>query len=196
MTNILKIEASMRHDGSVTRDLAGKVIDQLLAQDPGGKVFSRDLTDTIPQIDEAWIGANFTDPAERNDAQRAALSLSDTLVEELRAADVIVVAVPIYNFGVPAAFKAWVDQIARARETFRYTEDGAIGLLEGKRAIIVTASGGVEIDSAADFATPYIRFVLGFVGITDVTTVSAAQLMVEGEEAIKKAAAQIDALAA
>lgn len=191
MTKVLRIDASMRRDGSTTRALTDRTIARL----EGAEVTTRDLAEGLPLIDEAWIGANFTPEAERTDEQRQTLVLSDRLIAEIKAADVIVIGVPVYNFGVPAALKAWVDQIARARVTFRYTESGPVGLLEGKRAILVAASGGTEIDSAIDFATPYLRHVLGFVGIHDVTVISAGGQMQRGD-AVTSAKAAIDRIAA
>ena len=178
---ILRIDASMRHTGSVTRALTDKLVARLRAANPASEVVHRDLADGVPMVDEAWIGANFTDPAERDDAQRAALAHSDELVAELKAADTLVIGLPIYNFGVPAAFKAWVDMIARARETFRYTETGPEGLMTGKRALIVVASGGVPVGSAMDFATPYVRHALAFIGITDVEFIPAAEFSEEAD---------------
>ncbi|MEO1492697.1 MAG: NAD(P)H-dependent oxidoreductase [Pseudomonadota bacterium] len=195
MTHILRIDASMRSEGSTTRALTDQVIDQL-NKEGTATITTRDLADGIALIDEAWIGANFTDAADRDAAQQAHIAGSDALVAELKAADVVVIGVPVYNFGVPAALKAWVDQVARARETFRYTENGPVGLLEGKRAILVLASGGTEIDSEIDFATPYMRHVLGFIGIHDVQTVAAGRQMVDAEAAQNTAAAQIASLAA
>lgn len=193
---ILRIDASMRREGSVTRMLTDKVIARLTAARPGVEVAVRDLADGVTFVDEAWIGANFTDAAERSAHQKAALAGSDALVAELKAADVVVIGMPVYNFGLPAALKAWIDMIARARMTFRYSETGPVGLLEGKRAIIVAASGGTAIDSGTDFATPYLRHLLAFVGITDVTVVSAAQLMVDAEAALAAANAEIAGIAA
>jgi FMN-dependent NADH-azoreductase len=173
---ILRIDASMRREGSVSRELA----DRYIATRPGAKVITRDLARTpLPQIDAAWIGANFTDRADRTAAQRDTLALSDTLIGELRAADTIVIGLPVYNFGVPAALKAWIDLVARARETFRYTESGPEGLLRGKRAVILMASSGVTSDSVVDFATPYLRHVLGFLGIADVEVIAADALMAD-----------------
>ncbi|ABD53677.1 FMN-dependent NADH-azoreductase [Jannaschia sp. CCS1] len=191
MTHILRIDASARRDGSVSRDLTTQIVDLL-----GGEVTIRDLTTAIPQLDEAWIGANFTPADQRTAQQQETLSLSDTLVAEVQAADTLVIGLPIYNFGVPAALKAWVDQIARAGVTFQYTETGPKGLLEGKRAIVAVASGGTEAGSDIDFATGYMRHVLGFIGITDVTFVTADRLMVDPDAAHKTAQTQIEALAA
>ncbi|MEM9726806.1 MAG: NAD(P)H-dependent oxidoreductase [Pseudomonadota bacterium] len=173
-TRILRIDASARQEGSVSRAAADAVIERLRAQGPV-TVDHLDLAETtLPAVDAGWIAANFTPEADRTDAHRAALAGSDQLVAQLKAADAVVIATPIYNFGLPAPLKAWIDQIARARLTFRYTENGPEGLLTGKRAVLAIASGGVPIDSPADFATPYLRHALGFVGIKDVAVVSAA----------------------
>lgn len=192
MTTLLRIDASMRRDGSTTRTLTDRVVEHL---NPDA-IVTRDLADGIGLIDEAWIGANFTPEENRTEEQKAALAASDALVAELKEADVVVIGVPVYNFGVPAALKAWVDQVARARVTFRYTENGPVGLLEGKRAILVAASGGTEVGSAIDFAVPYVRHVLGFVGIHDVQVIDAGLQMVDADAAIKGAQAGIAALAA
>ena len=191
MTKVLRIDASMRRDGSTTRTLTDAVIQRLAP----ASVTTRDLADGIGLIDQDWIGANFTDPDQRTDAQKARLAQSDALIAEIQQADVVVIGAPIYNFGVPAALKAWIDQIARARVTFKYTENGPVGLLEGKRAVVVVASGGTPVDSAIDFVTPYMRHVLGFIGIHDVEIVAAGQQMVN-DAAIDGAHAQVQALAA
>lgn len=195
MTRILHIDASMRHEGSVSRALSAQVVEKF-SQSGGAEVIRRDLADGLPFIDAAWIGANFTDPAERTEDQKAVLGLSDDLVAEMKAADVIVLGVPLYNFGVPAALKAWIDLVSRARETFRYTENGPEGLLKGKRAVLAIASGGTEVGSAIDFVAPYLRHVLGFLGITDVEIVAADRQMADAEAARAKAEREIAALAA
>ncbi len=185
----LIIHSSARTEGSVTRDLTQRLADQL-----GGAQHVRDLNDALPHVDGAWVAANFTDPAERSDAQNAKLAQSDALVAEVMDADTLVIGVPIYNFGVPAALKSWIDLIARARVTFAYTSDGPKGLLTGKTAYLVVASGGVAADSAVDFAVPYMRHVLGFVGITDVRVIDASGAAARGETARSDAAAQIAAI--
>jgi len=176
---ILQINASARKTGSVTRELTEVLITRLLDKAFDTKVISRDVSQGLPFLDEDWVGATFTDPAERSAEQRMKLALSDTLVGELKAADTIVIGTPIYNFAVPAALKAWIDLVARARETFQYTENGPVGLLEGKKAYVVVASGGTKVGSEIDFASSYLKHVLGFVGITDVTVVAADQLMMD-----------------
>ncbi|OAN82178.1 FMN-dependent NADH-azoreductase [Jannaschia sp. EhC01] len=192
MTHILRIDASARRAGSVSRDLT----DQIIAQMGATTVTTRDLATGIPLLEEAWIGANFTPADQRTPEQAATLALSDTLVAEIKAADTLVIGVPIYNFGVPAALKAWVDQVARAGVTFQYSETGPKGLLEGKRAVLVIASGGTESGSDIDFATNYMRHVLGFIGITAIEVVTADRLMVDADAAMKTAQDQIGALAA
>jgi FMN-dependent NADH-azoreductase len=188
---VLEIAASGRNDGSVSRRLSADLIAAL--EDRHGRIelTRRDLGKGLPFVDEAWINANFTPAEERNAEQRAALAESDALVAELKAADVLVIGTPIYNFGVPAALKAWVDMVARARLTFRYTENGPKGLLEGKKAYVIVASGGVPVDSAVDFATPYLRHALSFIGITDVDVIAADRLNSRQEESIDAARMRI-----
>ena len=188
---VLRIDASGRQSGSSTRRLLDDLCEALSMRHDDIALTRRDLAEPLPHVDDAWIGANLTAPEERTVAQREALSLSDSLVEELRDADAIVIGVPIYNFGVPAALKAWVDLIARARLTFRYTENGPVGLLEGKKAYLVVASGGVGIDSEVDFATPYMRQALAFVGIDDVEVIAADRQNMRGDEAMSEARARI-----
>lgn len=195
--HILRIDSSMRHDGSRSRRLTDQIVDRLTAAAPGAQVTVRDLAASpVNFVDETWIGANFTPPEDRTAEQKAALAPSEALIGELRAADTIVIGVPVYNFSIPAALKAWIDLVARARETFRYSEAGPVGLLEGKRAILVFTSGGVAEGSETDFATPYLRFMLRFIGITDVEIVDAGRLMFEEAEKLDAAQARIEALAA
>ena len=140
---ILEVSASGRRADSVSRKLSNELIEALETREGAVEVTRRDLSDGIPLVDERWIQANFTPEEERTRDQRDVLSVSDALVKELQAADVIVIGSPIYNFGIPAELKAWVDMIARARKTFRYTSNGPEGLLKGKKAYVVIASGGV-----------------------------------------------------
>ncbi len=181
MTTLL-IQSSARTEGSVTRKLARK-----LAEGFGAPVATRDISNGLPVISADWVAANGTDPSERSDAQREVLSQSDSLVAELRDADRIVISAPLYNFSIPASLKSWIDLVARARETFRYTETGPEGLLKGKKAYIVAASGGVPVGSPVDFATPYLRHVLGFLGIDDVNIIAADQLIAKGGDSVTAA---------
>lgn len=175
VNNILRIDASARKAGSITRQLADAVIDQLSAKG-GVQITSRDVSAGVPFIDEEWVNANFTAVEARSDAQKAKLAISDKMVSELNDADTIVIGVPVYNFSVPATLKAWIDLVCRAGLTFKYTPDGPVGLLEGKRVIVVLASGGTQLDSDIDYAAPYFRHIMGFIGITDVTVFAADAL--------------------
>ena len=190
-TNILRIDGSARREGSVSRDL----LDRITARfGTDTSVVTRDLANGLPLINEEWVGANFTPADARTDAQNTALELSDSLIGEIKAADVLVIGLPVYNFGVPAALKAWIDQISRAGVTFQYTENGPEGLLTGKRAIVAMASGGTQMGSEIDFATGYLRFILGFIGITDVEFVNADRLAMDAEGSIADAVAKVEAL--
>lgn len=192
---ILHIDSSARTTGSITRTLSQNLVDKL--SDANTVVVTRDIgRSPLPILTEEWVGANFTPDDARTPAQKDVLALSDQLVEEFEAADAIVLGVPIYNFGVPATFKAWIDLVARARKTFQYTENGPVGLLQGKKAYVAIASGGTASGSEIDFATPYVRHVLGFLGIHDVTNIAADQLMAVGESKVTEAQQQIDGLAA
>jgi FMN-dependent NADH-azoreductase len=188
--NILRVDSSGRDAGSVTRELADLLIQGLADRQPV-RIAARDVARGLPFVDENWIAANFTDPERRDDAKRAALAQSDALVREVAEADVLVIGVPLYNFGVPASLKAWIDQIARARLTFRYTEQGPEGLLQGKKAYLVVATGGTQVGGAIDFATPWLRHVLGFLGITDVEVIAAERQMIQGDAAREQARARI-----
>mgnify|MGYP000489135813 FL=1 len=189
---ILHIDASARTEGSVTRDLSAKIVAKLGA----AEVIRRDLAQPLPLLDSAWVGANFTPADQRSDAQKAELALSDALVAELQKADTIVIGAPVYNFSVPSTLKAWIDLVARAGVTFSYSEAGPKGLLEGKRAIIAVASGGTAVGSDVDFATGYLRHVLGFIGITDVEIVAADTMAVDADAALTRAREAIAKLAA
>ena len=182
---VLNIQASARHDGSVTRQLSDKILTEIAAD----QTITRDLATGLPLLDAAWLAANFTLADDRTDVQRETLALSDSLITEIKQADTIVIGSPVYNFSVPAVLKAWIDQIARVGVTFKYTPDGPVGLLSGKRAIIVIASGGTPIGSDIDYASGYLKHIMGFIGITDVTIIAADAL---GNDADAKIAAAND----
>ncbi|MFC7290562.1 FMN-dependent NADH-azoreductase [Hirschia litorea] len=192
-THILRIDASARHTGSVSRNLVDAVLDRLASKN-NVHIQRRDVANGLPLIDEEWVGANFTPVEARTQNQRNALALSDTLVRELQDADVIVFGLPIYNFSVPASLKAWIDLVARAGVTFKYTNNGPEGLLENKQAIVVLVSGGTISGSEIDFATPYIRHVLGFMGIFDVKIITADALGISADEKISQAKVTISKL--
>ena len=192
---LLRVDASARRDGSSSRALVTRLVDGLTGAGAAGRVLHRDLADGVELLDEAWIGANFMPDADRTPEHLERLGGSDALVAELMEADTVVIGMPIYNFGPPAALKAWVDLVARARRTFRYSESGPVGLLENKKAYVVVTSGGTAVDSPIDFATPYLRHALGFVGMDDVTVIAADRQMADGD-AVSKAEKRIDALVA
>ena len=193
MTSILHIDSSARFDGSYSRKLGGELVDALKAD--GATVTHRNASDDMGFVDEAWVQANFTPEGERTAEQKTRLSLSDELVAELQAADHLVLGAPIYNFSVPASLKAWIDQVCRAGVTFRYTQDGPEGLLDGKKATIIITSGGTPVRSEVDFATAYLTQVMNFIGIKDVTIIDAGLLMADEDASLSRAREQM-ALAA
>lgn len=172
---VLHIDASARKADSQSRKFSA----QVLAEQNPDQIIRRDLNDGLPFLTEDWATGTFTPANDRSPAQTEALALSDILVQEIQNADTIVIGTPIYNFNVPASLKAWLDQIARAGVTFQYGENGPEGLLEGKKVIVAVASGGTSIGSEVDFATPYLKFALGFLGITDVTFLGKDEFLSE-----------------
>jgi FMN-dependent NADH-azoreductase len=175
-THLLHIDSSARSATSLSRELGRNLVMAWSQRDPGAVLTYRDLdADPVPYVDEAWVTAAFT-PADRRDAdQELTLSRSNALIAELEAADVLVIGAPMYNFGIPAALKAWIDQVVRIGRTFGYDGPRAVGLLEGKRAVIVATAGG-DADGyegpELDFRTSYLRAILGFIGITDVEVIA------------------------
>lgn len=190
---VLRIDSSAKNEASVTRQLGDLLLQRLADRQPI-ELLSRDVAHGLPFLDNAWVAANFTAPEARDAAMQATLALSDALVREVQDADVLVIGVPIYNFGVPAPLKAWFDLIARARLTFQYTEQGPQGLLAGKKAYLLAASGGTPVGGAIDFATPWLKHVLGFVGIHDVEVIAAERLNIQGEAGRQQAIERIDHL--
>jgi FMN-dependent NADH-azoreductase len=194
MSNILYVTASIRSDAdSVSRGLGQRLVEGLAAKS-GAAVTIRDLAaNDLPYVDAERFAANLTPAADRSGEQAELAAIADTLIAELQAADTIVIAAPIYNFGPPATLKAWADLVARAGTTFQYTATGPKGLLSGKKAYLAIASGGTPVGSDIDFMSRWLTFFLGFLGITDVAIVAADGIMGEGGEA-KIAAAQETAL--
>lgn len=191
--NVLQINSSARTTGSHSTRLAGDIAQRL----GEATLTVRDLgKNPLPALDEAALGALFTPADQRTPAQAARVAQDDALIAEVQAADVLVLGVPMYNFGVPAALKNWIDAIARAGVTFKYTDKGPVGLLTGKKVYIALARGGLYRDTPADSQVPYLKSVLGFLGMTDVQFFYAEGLAM-GPEAEKKAlasaAAQIEA---
>lgn len=176
MTTVLHINASGTRTGSVSRDAT----QELLAQLNPTQVIIRDLAaEPLPQVDANWITTRLIPQDELTDENRATLALSDMLIDEIKTADVILIGMPMYNFGMPASLKLWIDLIARPKVTFTYTENGPVGLLEGKRAVVAVASGGVPVGSPVDFATPHLQTVLRFIGITDIDVKVAKDVLAD-----------------
>src|SRR5450432_1167901 len=178
MTTLLKLDSSPMGERSVSRKLTGKFADTWLKKHLDGRIVERDLTTlNLGVIDGLWVGAAYTPEASRTEDQAAALRVSDNLIAELQGADEYVFGVPMHNFGIPSTLKLWIDQISRVGKTFSYGAGGPKGLLTGKKATLLLATGGVYTQGSAmaalDFVTPYLRAVLGFLGITDVTVIVA-----------------------
>lgn len=181
--NILEILSSARAGQSHSTRLAHAVVERLQHAHPQTDVQVRDLGQSPhPLLDEAALQALFTPAEQRTPAQQARVALDDALIAEIQAADVLVLAVPMYNFSIPAQLKNWIDAISRAGVTFRYTAQGPEGLLKNKRAYVVLTSGGVHRNQPTDTLTPYLRTFLGFVGITEVAFFYAEGLAM-GEDA-------------
>ena len=189
----LHIDASARKSDSVTRKLSAQLVGRLGGDN--GQVTYRDVSEGLPFVDEAKIEAYFTAAGERTAEHRKAIALSDTIVSELKNNDILVIGTPIYNFSMPASLKAWADLAARVGETFRYTATGPEGLLENKKAYVVIASGGTKVDSQIDFLTPWLRHFLGFIGIKDVTVISADALNQDFDAGLAQAKQQLAAAA-
>jgi FMN-dependent NADH-azoreductase len=195
MTNILTLNGSPKTEGSVSRNLIERFVEKWRAQNTAN-VVARDVgTTPPPHLDEATIGAFYTPEDARSDDQQARLALSDELVGELEVADVIVIGAPMHNFGIPSGLKAWIDLVARVGRTFKYTENGPEGLLTGKKVYVLTARGGnYSEDSPAhamDHQVPYLRTVLGFLGLDDVTFIHAHGVA-GGEDGIRAAEVEVD----
>lgn len=191
--NILQINSSVRRvqdgQGSFSTRLANELVARLRADQPAASLQVLDLgLNPPPALDEAALQALFTAAEARSPAQAARVAQDMALVEQVRAADVLVLAVPMINFGVPSALKNWIDAIAKAGVTFRYTAEGPVGLLPGKKVYVVLARGGVYRDQPADTMVPYLRTVLGFLGMTDLSFVYAEGLSM-GPEAEARALA-------
>lgn len=199
MTHILLLQSSSNLASSVSRDLADSYLRDYRAAHPDATVKERDLVAApVPHLGVDLFGGMFGKPEVLTDAQKAALAVSDGLVDDLMAASLIVIGAPMYNFGIPSALKAWIDHIVRAGRTFQYTANGPQGLATGKKAVLFLASGGVYSDGpfkTYDFQETYLRTILGFIGITDVTVVRAEGLAL-GPEAATKGVADARARAA
>jgi FMN-dependent NADH-azoreductase len=181
---LLRIDSSARGN-SVTRKLTAKFSETWKAENPEGQVTERDLSTTsLPLITDDWVDGSAVDPAQRTPAHRQALSTSDELIDELAAADIIVIGAPMYNFSIPFPLKAWIDHVVRRTQTFSYGPEGPKGLLTGKKVVVITSRAGSygagSPTEKFDFQEPYLRFILGFVGLSDVTFINAES---QGREA-------------
>jgi FMN-dependent NADH-azoreductase len=193
---ILQINSSLYSGNGQSSRLADELVAALRAENPGAELVVRDLAkEPIPHLDEKRFQAFLTKKDLRSAEQEAIVAYSDTLIDELRRADVIVLGLPMYNFGVSSQLKSWIDHIARAGETFKYSEKGPVGLLTGKKAYVLAARGGLYAGSPADTQTAYVRLLLGFLGIADVEFVYAEGLAISPEsreKALASARAKIE----
>jgi FMN-dependent NADH-azoreductase len=189
---ILQINSSARVESANSTRLANTVTARLQAKNPGATVTVRDLAVTPhPVLDAAALGALFTPADQRTPEQAARVALDDALIAEVQAHDAIVLGVPMYNFGIPVQLKTWLDAIARAGVTFRYTANGPEGLIQGKKVYVAFARGGIYRDTPADSQTPYIKTILGFLGMTDVKYIHAEGLAM-GPDAVDKGFTQAE----
>jgi FMN-dependent NADH-azoreductase len=196
MSNILYINSSPRGSASYSNHIAASVIRDLRNNDPDATLTARNLAQgPLPHIDDDFVTATRGADGPRTDKQRAILAQSDALIDELLAADIIVIAAPMINFSVSSTLKSWFDYVVRAGRTFRYSEAGAQGLVTGKRVIIVSASGGIYSGENAvlDFQVPWLRNMLGFLGMTDVEVIRVEGTALgpqAAEQALGRATAQ------
>jgi len=182
MSRVLIIESSARQQDSVSRQLTQTFIQQWQAAHPGDSITVRDLArQPVPHLDANLLGGWMKPAEQRSAAEQESLQRSNELTDELLAADVLVLAAPMYNFAIPSTLKAWLDHVLRAGVTFKYTDTGPQGLLTGKRAYVLTARGGIYAGSSADHQEPYLRQVMGFIGIHDVEFIHAEGLNLGGD---------------
>ena len=184
MTTILQINSAARSQGAQSTLLADEVSAKLLQSHAGAKLVVRNLlADNLPHLDDATLGAFFTPADARTAEQNVIHAKSEALIAELQSADIVVIAAPMYNFGISSQLKAYFDWIARAGITFKYGANGAEGLVTGKKVIVVTARGGKYSGTPNDSQTPYLKSFLGFLGMTDVTYVRAEGVAM-GDDAV------------
>ena len=199
MKTLLQIRSSIfSNDGQSSR-LAERFVARWRASNPGGRVIVRDLAkEPVPHLDAARFGAFLAKPEERTPAQQAVVDYSDALIGELKRADVVVLGLPMYNFGVPSTLKAYFDHVARVGETFKYTEKGPVGLLTGKKVYVFAARGGMYAGTPNDTQTPFVCTFLSFIGMSDIEFVYAEGLAISEaskQQSLARAEAAIDALA-
>ncbi|ERI50561.1 FMN-dependent NADH-azoreductase [Pseudomonas sp. EGD-AK9] len=186
MSRVLVIESSARQQGSVSRELTQQFIANWQAAHPADQIQVRDLAaEPVPHLDATLLGGWMTPTEQQSEAEKAALARSNQLTDELLAADVLVLAAPMYNFAIPSTLKAWLDHVLRAGVTFKYSETGPQGLLSGKRAFVFTARGGIYAGSGLDHQEPYLRQALAFIGIHEVQFIHAEGLNLGSEFSAK-----------
>lgn len=182
MATLLYVKSSIFGDQGQSNQLAQALIEDWKSKNPSGEVVVRDLTDdVVPHLDGERFGAFLTPEEARSDAQKAMVEFSDKLIDEVRQADILVVGVPMYNFGVPSQLKAWFDQLARAGVTFKYTETGAQGLLDNKPVVLLATRGGMYKDAGVDFQIPYVQQFFAFIGLSDSRVIYAEGLAMGDE---------------
>jgi FMN-dependent NADH-azoreductase len=191
-TRILRIDASASINTSNSKKLGDELMNKLEALHPGAIVQQRDLNQGIDLIDESWVGANFTPVDQRSEAQQQRLAFSDQLIDEIKQADAMVLTTPMYNFGIPATLKSWIDLICRAGVTFQYSADGPVGLIKNKRLDIIITTGGVSLHSPLDFVTGYLEQVFRFIGIENINIIAAEAMNVDADSSYQNALDQIE----
>ena len=201
MTTLLQLNASINNSNGQSSQLANQFVAAFREKHPEAKIIVRDVAaaEAVPHLDAERFGAFITKPEERSNAQHAVVAYSDALIAELQQADVIVLGLPMYNFGVPSQLKAYFDHIARAGVTFKYTDKGPEGLLTGKKVYVFAARGGLYAGTPMDTQTSYVRDFLRFLGMTDVEFVYAEGLAISPqskEAGLARAVAEIARLAA
>ncbi len=194
---VLQLNSSILGDNSVSNQLLATLTERLQAAGEKLEIQQRDFSvEPVPHFDEHWLQALMTPAADRSDSQQQKVDFSDTLIAELKAADILIIGLPMYNFSVPSMLKAWNDHVARAGATFKYTDTGPVGLLENKKVFLVAAMGGVHKVGESDYLRPYMQQFLGLLGLTDISFVTASGLNMGEEpraEGIAQAEAEIDA---
>lgn len=186
--NVLVVQSSASPETSTSNRIAQRIAESL-----GGVDQVRDLSEGVSLVDAYWVANRGKTSEEYDQTDREAFAESDALIAELQAAEVIVIGAPMYNFAIPASLKAWIDLIARPKTTFSYSAAGPEGLLKGKKVYVAFSSDGVPMGSAIDFHSAYLRHALGFVGLDDVTFISADGKM-QNPEALDNALAEADAI--
>lgn len=189
---VLHIDSAARYDASFSRKFSKQVVESMGADE----VIYRDLAKGVELIDEPWVQARFTPIDQLDENGKQALAYSDTLIAEVKAADTIVIGLPIYNFNVPGALKLWIDQVVRPGATIGYDENGnSFGMLTDKKVIVAIASAGVQPNSPVDFVSSYLEFLFGFLGIKDVEIIWGDRAMFRGDEVFEDFTQKIAALA-